>query len=737
MSWFSDIASRAEDLLTKVDQTAASALQKPLLPNAKTTFMSYTKSPGRSPQPEPSSASTSMSGGFSISPKPSRGLSLTPSSTSVKPKRVEKQASDEKLMEYLNSPEPAPQAPKRSSSQLKISPEPSPAEAGDVTVTGGVSSSKAQDATVSQTETPITLEASTTTTTAQAEANTSVVANQTPSGSRRSSIQHEELQTAAPSSRGDVPETTQGSVEEENRMLRKEVSTLNQEMASVLQRIKNADAEKQQLQNRLDHWSSQVSASDSAFRELQARERDLSSALEAKDSQLAVLRVRLQEADQELTTKRRLVDDLRNENQRLTRDQTDLSQVQGKTVETLRDKLAQMEEALHKEQESHRHAQAEFMQRQLKMEEEVANLSESLTLAQKQLAEQKAHAKESGSQVSSLRCSLDLARQELADYKQKAQRILQSKDKLIASLKDAANASSSALDGSEADSARLSAASAAELEAMTQECEHLRNELRKTQAHADSLSAELHEQESSLRRELESLQEQQRDLLKDLKQERHQRQEAELEARQATEEITFLKEELRRSKEALQQRLSERESELEKLRKQIMTKSMSSTSEAELEARLHALTENLIQKQTLVEALSTEKNSLVLQLERLERQLKESQTHTSKPHTAIAGFGQPDESDESDPRARLPGMFVESPFDGTVTRKVKRAYGVIDSLSIRAGVFLRRYPLARILILVYMGVMHFWVMIVLLTYEPEIHGPHITPSASAISKNLT
>ncbi|KAH7939481.1 hypothetical protein HPB52_013160 [Rhipicephalus sanguineus] len=648
MSWFSDIASRAEDLLTKVDQTAASALQKPLLPNTNTGFMSYTKSPGRSPQPEPPGVSPLTSGGFTRSPKPSRGLSLTPSSTSVKPKRVEKQASDEKLMEYLNSSEPAPQAPKH--------------------------------ATVSQAETAISPEVSTTTT-AQGEASPLVVADQTPSSSRRSSIQHEELQTAAPSSRSDVPEVTQGSsLEEENRMLRKEVSTLNQEMASVLQRVKNADAEKQRLQSRLDHWSSQVSASDSAFRELQARERDLTSALEAKDSQLAVLRVRLQEADQELTTKRRLVDDLRNENQRLTRDQTDLSQVQGKTVETLRDKLAQAEEALRKEQESHRHAQAEFMQRQLKMEEEVANLSESLTLAQKQLAEQKAHAKESGSQVSSLRCSLDLARQELADYKQKAQRILQSKEKLIASLKDAANASGSALDGSEVDGSRLSAASAAELEAMTQECEHLRNELRKTQAHADSLSAELHEQESTLRRELESLQEQQRDLLKDLKQERHQRQEAELEARQATE---------------------------------IMTKSMSSTSEEELEARLHALTENLIQKQTLVEALSTEKNSLVLQLERLE------------PMSRV------------NPRARLPGMFVESPFDGTVTRKVKRAYGVIDSFSIRAGIFLRRYPLARIFILIYMGLMHFWVMIVLLTYEPEIHGPHIKQTANAISKTLT
>ncbi|KAH7934341.1 hypothetical protein HPB49_025011 [Dermacentor silvarum] len=634
MSWFSDIASRAEDLLTKVDQTAASALQKPLLPNTKTSFMSYTKSPGRSPQPEPSSASPPVSGGFSRSPKPSRGLSLAASPTSVKPKRVEKQASDEKLLEYLNSPEPAPQAPKRSSSQLKIAPE-SSAEAGDVAGVGEGSSSKVQ--------------------------------------------------------------------------------------------------EKQRLHNRLDHWSSQVSASDSAFRELQARERDLSSALEAKDSQLAVLRVRLQEADQELTAKRRLLPGVPCQAFWLTRDQTDLSQVQGKTVETLRDKLAQVEDALRKEQENHRHAQAEFMQRQLKMEEEVANLSESLTLAQKQLAEHKAHAKDSGSQVSSLRSSLELARQELADYKQKAQRILQSKEKLIASLKDAANASGSALDGSEVDGSRFNAASAAELEAITQECEHLRNELRKTQAHADSLSAELHEQESSLRRELESSQEQQRDLLKELKQERHQRQEVELEARQATEEITFLKEELRRSKEALQQRLSERESELEKLRKQIMTKSMSSTSEEELEARLHALTESLIQKQTLVEALSTEKNSLVLQLERLERQLKESQTHSSKPHTAITGFGQPDEY----PRARLPGMFVESPFDGTMTRKVKRAYGVIDSLSIRAGLFLRRYPLARIFILIYMGLMHFWVMIVLLTYEPEIHGPHIKQTANAVSKNLT
>ena len=51
---------------------------------------------------------------------------------------------------------------------------------------------------------------------------------------------------------------------------------------------------------------------------------------------------------------------------------------------------------------------------------------------------------------------------------------------------------------------------------------------------------------------------------------------------------------------------------------QLATKALTSTSEEELGNRVRALTENLIQKQTLIEALSTEKNSLVLQLERLE-----------------------------------------------------------------------------------------------------------------------
>lgn len=705
MSWFTDIAGRAEDFLTKMDQTAATALQNAKLPNAKTTLMSYAKSPNVGPN------AGSTSGSLSKTTK-STAMSLT-SSSSPKPRRSSLQNSDDKLLEFLNSPELTPPAPKRSSSLVRTARSRSPTKQTpdeDIKALDQSTAKGTEEPTVDTTS-PIPTDQ---------DVSAVDVAEQDPVV-RRASIQQEELLKSAACD-GDAAsgDSKLEGLEQENRLLRKEVSCLNQEVATALQRAKNTDLEKKHLQSRMDHWNSQVSSSDSAIRELQARERDLSSALDAKDAQLAVLRVRLQEADQELGTKRRLVEELRTENQRLSKEQADVSQAQGQTVDALRDKLSQTEEALRKEQECHRVTQSESMQRQHRMEGEIASLSESLTLAQRQLTEQKAHAKEATSQASSLRCSLDLARQELADYKNKAQRILQSKEKLIASLKDAASVGSSPLDLSDSEGNR-SSVSAAELEATTQECEQLRAELQRTQAQADALSADFHEQESALRREVESLQEQQRALLEEVRQERHQRQDAELESRQAAQASSLLEEDLRRAKEGFRQRLAERDAELEKLRKQIMTKSMSTTSEAELEARLHALTESLIQKQTLVEALSTEKNSLTLQLERMERQMKESQMHGPKPHTAIAGFGQ---SSEDNTRARLPGMFAESPFDGTMTRKVKRAYGVIDSFSVRAGVFLRRYPLARIFILVYMGLLHFWVMIVLLTYEPEIHGPH-------------
>lgn len=53
-------------------------------------------------------------------------------------------------------------------------------------------------------------------------------------------------------------------------------------------------------------------------------------------------------------------------------------------------------------------------------------------------------------------------------------------------------------------------------------------------------------------------------------------------------------------------------------------------------------------------------------------------------------------------RLRVPTLLSENPGDTGVARRVKRAYSSLDTLGIRVGVFLRRYPLARILVILYM-----------------------------------
>merc|ERR1711970_898928 len=54
--------------------------------------------------------------------------------------------------------------------------------------------------------------------------------------------------------------------------------------------------------------------------------------------------------------------------------------------------------------------------------------------------------------------------------------------------------------------------------------------------------------------------------------------------------------------------------------------------------------------------------------------------------------------------------------------KIKRAVGAVDKLSIRLGVLLKRYPTLRLLVIVYMIMLHIWTSVVLVTYEPEVHG---------------
>ncbi|XP_013406597.1 golgin subfamily A member 5 isoform X2 [Lingula anatina] len=520
---------------------------------------------------------------------------------------------------------------------------------------------------------------------------------------------HAESSSGYHSNQEDGQSQQMSSLELENKLLKNEVASLNHEVASVIQRAKAAQSELDSVRRQLDQNNANMSQSDQLIRELRSRESDLQEALAAKDSQLGVLRVRYEEAEKGLESKKKLLGELNSEKNRILQDQSSMSGVQSQALESLKEKLAEAEAALRREQDAYKNAQQEAMQRQSKLEAEQQSLAAQLRDTQKKLSEEKARANEMSNQMKSAKTNLDASKQELADYKDKATRILQSKDRLIATLKEGSGM------------ADADAVSSVETEELKQERDILKEELQQSKMTVDNLRAELQDLETQLQNESDTAQEQIRSLEEQLREETRRREDAEQEILKQKQELQYTHEELYKQKTSLQSRLQDREADIEKLRNQLTTKSLSSTSESELEGRLHALTESLIQKQTMIEALSTEKNSLVLQLERMEGQYKEAQSAAIRAMSTHVAVHDDDES-----RQRIPSFMRESPADNNVARNVKKAYNSIDKFSVRLGVFLRRYPIARVFVIVYMLILHFWVMVVLLTYQPEMHGDGFT-----------
>lgn len=176
-------------------------------------------------------------------------------------------------------------------------------------------------------------------------------------------------------------------------------------------------------------------------------------------------------------------------------------------------------------------------------------------------------------------------------------------------------------------------------------------------------------------------------------------------------ELLSAREELNKQRIDFSIKMHEKESEINKLKTKIQNRPTSPSSDLEL--RLNSLTQSLVQKQTTLESITAERNALRLQLEKLDAQYRSTVTQIRQQRLPYMCGNETD-----DAKSQVPNFMVENPFDNNVARRVKRAYSSLDSIGVRLGVFLRRYPLIRILVIVYVVVLHLWVMFVLLSSTP-------------------
>ncbi|XP_064174430.1 golgin subfamily A member 5 [Anguilla rostrata] len=757
MSWFADLAGRAEDFLNKVDQGAATALtkQQSQVASLSSSFSSSsydTQDPADASSQYSPAAEEQQQHGYHTTHEPSRFIvaaagnikkstatllagtanapaasasgsgggggsgSLKPSSNFVRPKKPE--LDDELLFDFLNSSDPASGGKReakwerpRATGSGEGAPQAAPAS-GAPPAPPSASSSPRSARGLSRTSSLSSLSTSTHSVKTSEDSSAKEPSQDTPESSD-SGLAGPLEQAAEESVPVEEPQSqVLSSLRLENQLLRSEVASLNQEMASLIQRAKDTQEELNQARARADRWNSDQSRTDRSVRDLRSQVDDLTEALSAKDGQLAVLKVRLDEADQLLKSRSSALEEAQCEKSRILQDHTEGNNLHSQALQTLQERLREADSALKREQDSYRKMQSEFAERLGKVEAERQALAEVVTGADRRGTEDRRRAEELQQQAKSARAAAEAAKQELQDYKHKASRILQSKEKLISSLKE----------GSGLEALEVGGAGALELEELRHEKELQRDEIQELQGQLQTLRAEIQDLESQALTEAESWREQLQEVQDQQAVQARAKQEVEAELERCKQELQYLEEEQHRAKSTLQSRIKDREDEIQKLRNQLTNKTLSSSSQAELESRLHQLTETLIQKQTMLEALGTEKSSLVFQLERLEQQLKSLQGgQANGPAINMSGV--------EAPGARIrnvPVLFNDHEGPGAgMYGKVRKAASTIDKFSIRLGIFLRRYPVARVFVILYMALLHLWVMVVLLTYTPEMHdAPH-------------
>lgn len=294
---------------------------------------------------------------------------------------------------------------------------------------------------------------------------------------------------------------------------------------------------------------------------------------------------------------------------------------------------------------------------------------------------------------------LNLIRSELEQHKARALKTLQEKEKLIAELKNNAPRA-------------MDEVTIMELNQLKQERDSVREENQQMCQQLKTLREELINADLNLEKIKQKSMETNLQNQEILTSERHRRLEAEEDARMHSEEIRSLKDELINQRNQFSLQLQKQKSEISRLKLHLSTSAMPNS---EMDSRIASLTQTLVIKQQALECLTTERNALRLQLEKIEHEYRNAAGNLRR------NISYNNINDTDDAKAQVPTFFMETPFDTSVTRRVKRAYSSLDAISIRTGVFLRRYPLARILVLIYMGLLQFWVLVVLLSQSPEAH----------------
>ncbi|KAF1874441.1 hypothetical protein Lal_00029868 [Lupinus albus] len=164
----------------------------------------------------------------------------------------------------------------------------------------------------------------------------------------------------------------------------------------------------------------------------------------------------------------------------------------------------------------------------------------------------------------------------------------------------------------------------------------------------------------------------------------------------------------------LQEKARKLEADIEITRKEIEEPT---EVEVELRRRLHQLTDHLIQKQSKVESLSSEKASIMFRIEAVSRLLEENNISTSSATDLNTVSSSSDlESGLWDlSNSKLKPMLKARFHSGK--RQLGSLLVQLDYIFLTSAVFLKRNPTAKLWALIYLVCLHLWVVYILMSHS--------------------
>ncbi|PAV88366.1 hypothetical protein WR25_07597 [Diploscapter pachys] len=390
----------------------------------------------------------------------------------------------------------------------------------------------------------------------------------------------------------------------------------------------------------------------------------LKSQIWAKDAQIATMKAKLTDSERKLEKRDKEFYELKAEKDMLVQSAAqNQSQDSMEELKFARQKLQQQKEMVTEECN-------QLKKKNLSLEEEVRSMIEQLRLAKFNLSENK---------------------KEFDEYKQKAQKILQAKEKLVESLK-----SEQGIKGDE----RAAHLAQAELEEIKVERDLARADLESAQLMVYNLRSEIDELETQLRENQNQVAEQKRLFME----EKLSWQAANNLLNEKIEcgriECEFVKQEMKRQADDFARKFEDKDKECRRAIDEVKQRKREDEFRASsgfdnIGSSLTAA-ERLLQKQTELEEALRSNQVLTLKLERLTKAGRETYV--------------PMDSSSAAP----PTLPVHNPT-------ARKALSHIDQFTFRVLAALRNYPSARLFFVVYFVLIHLWVFFIIITYTPEMH----------------